>query len=320
MNIRMRIGAALALAFMGGSALAADYPNKLIKIVVPAAAGSVLDPIGRAYVDEIHKQWGQTAILEHRPGANSMIGAGIVSKAAPDGYTLLLTTVNHVINGGVHASIAFDPVKDFSAVAIICKAPLVLVANANSPIRTISDLIALGKSGKGTINYSSPGIGSINHLAMEAIKTTAGIDVTHIPYGGSPQATNAVVAGEVPVYFSNLLGATPQMKAGRIHAVAVTTRERSPALPDVPSVSESINGYDLTSWYGMMAPTGVPKEILDKLNRLFNDVGKQPEFQQRLLSVGVVPASMTASEFSTFVAEEGVKWKKIAADAKAKVE
>jgi len=315
--------AAFALTAIDASAqAAASYPNKPIKIIVPFPPGGATDILARATGFELQKAWGQPVIIENRPGAGGNSGADVVAKAAPDGYTLVMGTVGtHAINMSLYARMPYDAVKDFDPVVLVAGVPNLLVVHPSVPAKTVAELTALAKSQPGKLNVASSGNGTSIHLAAELYKQMAGVDITHVPYKGSSPAVADLLGGQVQLMFDNMPSSLPHAKAGKLRALAVTSLKRSPALPDVPTMDESgLKGFDATSWFGLLAPAGTPKDIIAKLNAASVKALATPEMRERLAAQGADPIGNSPEQFSVFIKAEIDKWAKIVRASGARVD
>ena len=315
--------AAFALTAIDASAqAAASYPNKPIKIIVPFPPGGATDILARATGFELQKAWGQPVIIENRPGAGGNSGADVVAKAAPDGYTLVMGTVGtHAINMSLYARMPYDAVKDFDPVVLVAGVPNLLVVHPSVPAKTVAELTALAKSQPGKLNVASSGNGTSIHLAAELYKQMAGVDITHVPYKGSSPAVADLLGGQVQLMFDNMPSSLPHAKAGKLRALAVTSLKRSPALPDVPTMDESgLKGFDATSWFGLLAPAGTPKDIIAKLNAASVKALATPEMRERLAAQGADPIGNSPEQFSVFINAEIDKWAKIVRASGARVD
>jgi tripartite-type tricarboxylate transporter receptor subunit TctC len=314
---------AIALAAtMAAAAWAQPYPTKPIRIVVPFPAGGTTDVLARAAAQRLTETLGQPAVVDNRPGAGGNIGAELVAKAAPDGYTLLMGTVGtHAINPSLYPKMPYDHVRDFAPVILVAGVPNVLVVNPALPVKSVQELIAYAKANPGRVNFASSGNGTSIHLSGELFKTMAGVQITHIPYKGSAPALMDLIGGQVQIMFDNLPSALPQIKAGKLKALAVTSRERAPALPDVPTMAESgLPGFEASSWFGLLAPAGTPQPIILKLNA---DVAKwvaSPEAKEKLLAQGANAAGGTPEDFARHIAAETAKWQKVVKESGAKID
>lgn len=318
------IGVGLAVGLAGaGGAMAQDYPTKPIRMIVPFSAGGTTDIFARLMAEQLTKSLGQTVIVENKAGAGGNSGADNVAKAEPDGYTLVMGTVGtHAINSALYAKMPYDTAKDFVPVAFVAGVPNVLEVNPQKvKAKTVQEFIAEAKAAKPPLTMASSGNGTSIHLSGEMFKQATGVDLTHVPYRGSGPAVNDLVGGQVDVMFDNLPSSIGQIRAGNLRAIAVTSAQRSPALPDVPTIAESgLPGFDASSWFGLFAPAGTPKPIVDKLNAAVNKALEEPAVKQRYAEVGAEMRIMTPSEFATFQKAEMEKWAKVVKLSGAKVE
>ncbi|RZL64315.1 MAG: tripartite tricarboxylate transporter substrate binding protein [Variovorax sp.] len=321
--------AAALVAIAGPAAAQGAWPTKPVRIVVPFAAGGTTDILARALAPELSKAFGQQFIVDNRGGAGGNVGTDIVAKAPNDGYTLLMGTVGtHGINRALYPSLPFDPIKDFVPVTLVAAVPNVLELNVNRArelnINTVADLTKYLKSNPGKLNMASSGSGTSIHLAGELYKSMTGTFMTHIPYRGSGPALLDLVGGTADLMFDNLPSSMAQIKAGKLKPLAVTSAKRSPALPDVPTVEEAggpaLKGYEASSWFGLLAPTGTPPDIV---NRIQQEVAKSlgtPAMQEKLLAQGAIPSGNTPAEFTQLIAREHVKWARVVKASGAKVD
>ena len=313
---------AALLAVFAQNAFAQAYPTRSIRLVVPFPAGGTTDILARAAAQKLTESLGQSVIVDNRPGAAGNIGADIVAKSAPDGYTLLMGTVGtHAINPGLYAKMPYDHVKDFVPVVLVAGVPNVLAVNPAFPVNSVAELIALAKSKPGTINFATSGSGTSIHLSGELFKTMAGVDMTHVPYKGSSPALTDLMGGQVQIMFDNLPSALPLNKAGKLRAIAVTSQKRAPVLPDVPTISESgLPGFEASSWFGVLAPTGTPAPIVAKINADVNKWLQSPEARDQLLAQGANAAGGTPEQFAAHIRAETEKWAKVVKASGAKAD
>ena len=313
----------LTSMFGGAGAFAQGYPSKPIRMVVPYPPGGPLDIMARAIGQKLAEAWGQPVVVENRAGAGGNIGADLVAKSPPDGYTLLMGAVaTHAINPTLYGHVPYDPVKDFLPVALVAQVPNILVVNPSVPAVTVKDLIELARARPGTLNFGSGSTGSTGHLAGELFNIMAGVKMVHIPYKGGAPAMADLLAGQVQLMFDNLANALPNVRAGRLRALAVTTLARSPALPELPTIAESgLPGFDLTTWFGVMAPAGTSPEIVARLNaEIVRDLNAK-DMRERLEKMGAgVPANNTPEHFAAFIRDEAAKYAKVVRESGAKVE
>jgi tripartite-type tricarboxylate transporter receptor subunit TctC len=321
MKTTTAIGASLALALVPaiGSAQQ-NYPTKPVRFVLPFPPGGGTDTLGRGIGQKLGESMGQTIVLDNRPGAGANIGAEIAAHAVPDGYTLLMTNIAHSINVTLYRKLNYDYLKDFSPVTRLASTPNILVVHPSIPAKSVKELIALAKAKPG-MNYASSGSGSAPHLAGELFKYMTGIELTHIPYKGGGPATVALVAGEASMGVATMPSALPHVKSGRLRALAVSTAKRSAATPELPTIAEAgVPGYEFTTWYGVLVPTGTPKDIITRLNREFIKVQGLPDVKERLAASGFEPETSTPDEFAKYMRSEVAKWGKVVKAANLKVE
>jgi tripartite-type tricarboxylate transporter receptor subunit TctC len=311
-TVRAAAFAALA-AFPGIAAAQSTYPAKTIRYVVPFPAGGPLDIVARALGQELNKSWNQPVIVDNRPGAGGNIGADLVAKAPADGYTILMGAVStHAINVTLYSKLPYDPVRDFAPITLITSVPNVLVVHPSIPATSVKELIALARAKPGQLNFASGSTGSAGHLAGELFKTMAGVDMAHIPYKGAAPAVVDLLGGHVSLMFDNMSSALPNIKSGRVRALAVTTLKRSPLLPQLPTISEAgLRGFDISTWFGIFAPAGTPPDIVARLNAETVRILNTREMKERLLVLGAEPAGNKPDEFAAFVKLEIQKYARV---------
>jgi tripartite-type tricarboxylate transporter receptor subunit TctC len=286
-------------------ALGQGYPNKPVKIIVPFTAGSATDILARTFGQKLSEIWGQPVIVENHPGAGGTIGAAIVAKSPPDGYTLLVHSAAQAYNPSIYPNLSYDTVKDFVEIVPLAGQPNVLVVAPATGYKSVGDLVAAAKKKPGELNFASAGTGSGTHINGEKFRLAAGIDVVHIPYKGTPEAITDTMTGRVTYFFSPISAALPNVREGKLVALGVSTAKRSSALPNVPTIAESgLPGFDYNLWVGMFAPAGTPAEIVDKINRDISRVLQTPEAKERLAALGAEAMPMTPAEFRKFVRDE----------------
>ena len=309
---KLRIIGAALLAVLATSALAQGYPTKPAKVVVPYPPGGPTDIVARVVSQKLSEQTGQQFIVENRPGAGGNIGAEAVAKSPADGYTLLVATTAHAINPALFKSLGYNLVKDFAPVSQLTSGPLVIVANPSLPAKNVKELIALAKAKPGTLNYASSGNGQSTHLSAELFGAMAGVKMNHIPYKGSAPALTDVMGGQASLMFDTMLSAMPQVKNGKLKAIAVTSAARSPAAPDLPTVAESgLPGYEAIAWNGLLAPAGTPAEVVNKLNAELKKALDAPDVKDRFSAQGFGAAWNTREAFAKFIQAELDKWAKV---------
>ena len=324
--IRRTLLAALAASLAAALAPVAfaqpAYPTKPIRIVVPFPPGGTTDILARAAAQKMTEAWKEKAVVDNRPGAGGNIGAELVAKAPADGYTLLMGTVGtHAINASLYAKMPYDHVKDFAPVILVAAVPNVLVVHPSVPATTVAELIAYAKANPGKLNFASSGSGTSIHLAGELFKVMAGVQMTHVPYKGSAPAIADLLGGQVQLMFDNLPSALPQIRAGKLRALAVTSSQRAAALPDVPTIAESgLPGYEASSWFGLLAPAGTPADIVAKINGEVARWLASPEAKEKLLAQGANAAGGTPEDFVRHIAAETAKWQKVVKESGAKVD
>ncbi len=310
------------LAVPGLPSAQAAWPTRPVRIVVPFAAGGTTDLLARALAPELGKAFGQTFIVDNRPGAGGNLGADAVAKAAPDGYTLLMGTVGtHGINQSLYPKLPFDPIKDFAPITLVAGVPNVLVMNPAKAqalgINNVADLIKYAKANPGKLNMASSGNGTSIHLSGELFKALTGTFMVHFPYRGSGPALMDLIGGSMDLMFDNLPSSLPQIKAGKLKALAVTSAQRSAALPEVPTIAEAappgsgLKDYEASSWFGLLAPAGTPAEIVNRLQQESAKALNAPGLKERLLAQGAIPSGMASAEFAKFIGAETAKWAKV---------
>src|SRR5580704_14642229 len=319
----VRTGAFLvaALVLTSPAVSAQTYPAKAITLVIPFAAGGSNDIVGRAIGKKLTQAWGQPVVVENRSGAGGMIGAAAVAAAAPDGYTLLLVSSTFTINPAIKKSMPFDTIKDFTPVAFIARSPLLVTASNKLPVTSARELLALARSRPGQITYASSGPGSINQIAAELIALSAGVKLTHVPYRGGAPALNDLVGGHVDVYVSSLPQVLQLAQSGQARALAVTSVKRTALLPDVPTLDESgIAGFDLSSWWGIVGPAGMPADVVNALNAEIARMLAAPELNTFLSNEGAEAEAMTPRQFGDLMRLETERWIKVARKANISID
>lgn len=302
------IALAVGLTAMASNAIAqtaANYPSRPIKIVVPFAPGGTTDMLARLVGQRLTLAWGQPVVIENKPGAGATLGADIVAKSAPDGYTLLMGAAHHTIAQKVYAKIPYQFDRDFAPITMVAMVPNMVVVNSDVPAKTIGEFIALSKSQPGKFNYGSAGAGTAHHLIGEMFKLRAGVELVHVPYKGSAPAVADLLSGQVQLMFDTVTSGLPQVKAGKLRALAVTTAKRSSAMPDVPSLSETVlPGFDVGTWFGLLAPAATPPAIVQKLNAEIVKIIQQPDVRKQMLEAGSEPMGNTSQQMAAQIKAE----------------
>jgi tripartite-type tricarboxylate transporter receptor subunit TctC len=302
-------GGAAALPFAGRGAFALDYPARPVQMIVGFPPGSAPDIIARLGAQWLSEQLGQQYVVENRPGAGSNIGTELVVRAQPDGYTLLADVLTNVLNASLYQNLSFNFVRDIAPVAPVANAPYVILITNSLPVKTVSEFIAYAKANPGKVNMASAGIGASSHIFGALFMMMAGIEMVHVPYRTNYMSD--LIGGQVQMVVNPIPQSMEFVKAGKVRALAVTTPARLEALPDLPTVSEFVPGYEAVGWYGIGAPKDTPSEIVDKLNKAINAALAEPAAKQRLADLGVEPMRMTAAQFAKFTADEAEKWGKV---------
>jgi tripartite-type tricarboxylate transporter receptor subunit TctC len=310
-----------ALALVAGLAAAQSYPAGPVRVIVPFPPGGGVDGAGRLISQKLSEALGKQFVVDNRPGANGMIGSELASKAAKDGYTLMVNGANFVTTPSLYSKATYDPLRDFEPVALLALAPNVLVVHPSLPAKSVKDLVALARARPGQVNFAGSGSGSTPHLAAELFNTLAKVSMVHVPYRGTGPAIVGLMSGEASVMFMPTTNAVPLVKAGRLRALAVTTRERVPAMPELPTVAESgLKGYESSQWYGVMAPAGTPANVLGLLNSHIAKIMQAPDMKQRLTGDGLVAVGSTREQFAAHIRTEIAKWAKVIKQSGAKVD
>ncbi|PZU36614.1 MAG: LacI family transcriptional regulator [Acidovorax sp.] len=319
---RRTLLASLAVAAAGAlplGALAQNFPTKPITIIVPFSAGGTTDILARIVGQGLTTELGQSVVVDNKPGAGGNIGGSLAAKAAADGYTLFMGTVGtHAINQSLYKKMPFDPVKDFAPLSRVATVPNLLVAHPSQPFKTVKEMIAYAKANPGKITFGSPGSGASPHVSGELFKSMTGTDLLHIPYKGSAPAMTDLLGGQTSVMFDNMPSAIQHVRSGKLRPIAVTTAKRSPELPDVPTIAEAgVPGYEATSWFGMFAPAGTPKPVLDKLHAALIKVLNQADVKKKIAEQGGDVVAETPEQFAAFIKAESVKWGKVVKESGA---
>ncbi|ETF02238.1 MFS transporter [Advenella kashmirensis W13003] len=309
-----------SLVAAGTSALAA-YPERPITWVIPSPPGDGSDSIGRLMADKVGNALGQTIVIQNKPGAGGVIGSEAVANARPDGYTMIVGNAgSHGINAAIYSKLRYDVVKSFQPVGLFCTTANVLAVNSDLPVNNVKEFVAYVKNSKTSLNYSSGGIGSSAHLSAELFKSLADVPLVHIPYRGATPAVQAVLSNEVVTMIGNLPPWLSQIRSGKAKALAVTTKERVPELPDVPTLAETYPGFETVAWFGVLAPAGTPPDIVARVNSEINKALASPEIQERLKAVSCAPAAGSPEAFAERVRGDVSRWKKLAQEKNIKAD
>jgi tripartite-type tricarboxylate transporter receptor subunit TctC len=305
-----------------GTAYSQNYPAKAIRMVVPATPGGAADTLSRTVAQKLSEAWGWPVVVENKGGAAGIIGAEAAARSPNDGYTLMMGSAGGItIHPSLYPKLPYDPVKDFVPVVMVANSPLILVVHPSLPAKSVMELIQLAKQKPGEINFGSAGVGSTQQLSGELLKSMANIDMKHIPYKGSAPAYVDLMAGRISVMFENMLSMIPSVKEGTVRAIAVTGSNRSPTMPELPTVAESgVPGFSVVGWYGIVVPAGTDPAIVKKLNAEINRILKLPEVGARLSSLGAEPVGGTSEEFANRIRVDTAKWKKVIKDSDIHIE
>ena len=322
MRLRATLFGLLALVAFAAPAVAADddYPSRTIRLIIPFPPGGSNDVVGRIIANQLGEKLGKTVFVDNRNGAGGVVGSDLAAKATPDGYTLLVVSIAHAVDPWLYKE-PFDPVKDFVPVSIIATGTNVLSVNPTVPVHSVKDLLALAKDKPGVLNYASAGIGSFQHLSGELFKLTADVNIQHVPYKGGGPALMAVIAGEDQVMFSSIVQTVPAIQSGQLRALATGGAQRSPILPDLPTIAEAgVPGYVATNWWGIIAPKGTPQPIVDKLHDAIAELLDSAATKKFLDNEGAAPVHMSSAEFGKFIENEIAKWGPVVKKAGMKAE
>jgi tripartite-type tricarboxylate transporter receptor subunit TctC len=310
-----------ATALMGCAAWAQDYPNRPIRIVVPFSPGGAVDGPTRIVAQELGKRLKQQIIIDNKPGAGATIGSGEVAKAAPDGYTLLLASQTNAISASLYPKLPFAPIDDFVGISLLGREPGVLVVHPTLPVKSVAELLAYAKARPGQLNYASSGNGSGQHLFMAQFASMAGLQLIHVPYRGSGQATTDLLAGTVPMAMPGTAGMVAHIKAGKLRPLATSGVTRSPQLPDVPTLAEAgLTGYAAYVWMGLLAPKGTPQAVIDRLSRELKAVMAVPELKAYFAEAGIEIVGSTPAEMDSYFRDERDHWSRVVKDTGAKID
>lgn len=310
---KFAIAALVAVTGMGAQCvLAQNYPTRAIRLVVPSSPGGGTDITGRIMAHKLTEQLGQQVVVDNRAGAGTIIGNDIAAKSAPDGYTLLMGLSTLAINPSMYAKLPYDALRDFAPISQVVSSPNILTVHPSVPAKSVKEFIALARAKPGSITFGSAGLGTSPHLSGELLRTLAKIDIVHVPYKGSGQSIISLLAGEIGANFPSVPTAIPYIKAGKLRGLGVTTVKRTLALPDVPSIAEAgVPGYEATQWFGVLAPSGTPRAIIDRLHQEIVRALRAPDVRDRLIADGTDPVGNTPEEFAQYIKSETDKWARV---------
>ena len=324
MTISIRIVAVVAGIALAGASLAQNatgFPNRPLRLIVPFAPGGTNDSVGRIVADKLSARLGQPVVVDNRAGANSIVGCEIVAKAAADGYTMVIVAAGFAVNPGLVKKLPYDSVRDFSPIGLVGDGPYLLVIHPSVPAKNLSEFIAWAKARPGQVNYASTGVGSPPHLAAALLSTMTGLDLVHVPYKGGGAVLPDLLAGRIPMFFGSVSTLAPYIKSGKLRGIGMTTPKRSPSMPELPTFAESgLKGYDVTGWYGILAPGKTPRAIVNRLNGELRQVLADPDTQARLFQRGIDPQPGSPADFADLIRREIPKWAKVLAAAGIKPE
>jgi tripartite-type tricarboxylate transporter receptor subunit TctC len=319
--IQCLVAAAVIALATPVTAQTAAYPAGPIRLIVAYPTGGANDFLARVIGQKLTEEWKQPVVVENKPGASGLIGSDIVAKSPPDGQTLLLTSVTNVILPALNDKMPYDPIKDFTSVALVAYGPLLFVVHPSVPAKTVSEFIALAKSQPGKLSYGTAGSGTSVHVAVEMFKKMAGVDIVHVPYKGSGPAMMDLVGGQTQMMMDVLPSALPQVRSGKLRVLAVTGSKRIPELPDVPTVSESgLPGFDVAAWWGVVGPQGMPPAVVEKLNTTINRIVAQPEMREAFSARGLEPVTTTPTEFDRVARKDGARFGAVIKDVGIKAD
>jgi tripartite-type tricarboxylate transporter receptor subunit TctC len=311
----MRFVLSLFICLISGISFAQTYPAKAIRLIVPFPPGGSNDIVGRMVGLQLGERLGQSVVIDNRGGAGGTIGTDMAAKATPDGYTLLLISVAHAFNPAMYKKLPYDPEKAFAPIGMVAAGPVALMVHPGVPVHTVKELIDLAKAKPGQLNYATAGIGSFQHLASELFKLQTGVDMVHVPYKGGGPAMMDTIAGQAQVNMASLIQVGPHVKSGKLRLIATSGTRRSSLYPDVPTVAETVAGYDATNWWGLIAPAGTPQAVISKLSLELEALLKSDDTKKRMESEGADIVRMTPAEFGRFIADETQKWAKVVKQA-----
>ncbi len=321
MQLRNIVIAVLLTLFGIGLVSGQAYPDRPVRMVVPFAPGGGTDVIARLIGQKLSDAWGYPVVIDNRAGAGGIVGCNLVAKSTPDGYTIVMGTVStHAVSVSLYKVMPFDPDKDFSPITLVAAIPNYLVVHPSVPVHSVKELVALARAKPNSLNYASSGNGTSGHLAMELFKSMTQIQAVHVPFKGAAPGTTALLSGEVQMQFASVLPLLPHIKAGKLRALAISSTSRSSVLPDVPTVAESVPGYEATNWFGMLAPANTSTTIISKIQSDTVKILKAPDFRKYLLDQGAEPVGNNPQEFSAYIKSEIRKWAKVVKDTHTQVD
>ncbi len=314
--------AAFAAAVAPRALAQQDYPSRPIHIVAPFAAGGATDIMARMIAQKLTESMGQPVIIDNRPGAGGGIGTAAVAKSPADGYTIVFGNLApNAINPSIYTNLQYDAGKDFAPISVVARVPLVLVTPSSSPARSVRELFALAKSEPGRLNFGSPGVGSVAHVVGEMFNTMAGTRLMHVPYKGGAPAVQATLTGEVAMMFATVISAKPYIRSGRLRALGITTAERSPVAPDIPTIAESgLPGFEVDVWFGLLAPASTPRAIVERLAHEVRRALDAPDIRAKFAELSAVPSPTTPDQFAAIIHADIAKWAKVVKESGAKIE
>jgi tripartite-type tricarboxylate transporter receptor subunit TctC len=313
-KIQYKLFAACCLFFSAFNVSAQPYPNHVVRIILPYPPGGSMDALGRMVFDRVSQALGQQFVIDYRPGASGNIGSEIAARSAPDGHTLLLNTLPFVVNPSLYKKMPFDTIKDFAPVSLLATSPFVLVVHPSVPAKTVAEFIALAKKQSGKLNYSSAGVGTNLHVAAELFKNLTKTEILHVPYKGGGAALIATVGGEADLSFIGIQPAFPHIQSNKLRALGITTAKRAPSLPDLPSISETVPGYEFSSWWGLLAPAATPTAIVQLLSEQIAKAARAPEIAKRFEQDGVDAVAGTPAQFAASIKSDIARWAKVIKD------
>lgn len=319
-KVILRSASVILCCALTAAAAAQKYPERPVRLIVGFPPGGAADILGRIAAQRLAEAFGQQVVVDNRGGAGGLIATETAARANPDGYTLLFSSIPHVINPHLYSKVAYDAVRDFAPVVQFVAVPLMMATNPSFPAKSVKDVIAVARAKPGQVNYASGGSGSSGHLAMELFKSMSGADMNHVPYKGTGPLITDLIGGQVSLTISSAVPLSPQVKAGRLRGLAVTSPKRSPSFPELPAIAETVPGYEVVNWFGILAPSGTPRTIVAQVNREFNSALASPVLRERLAAQGADAVGGTPEEFAKVIRSDFAKWAKVVRDSGAKVD